>query len=968
MGRTKYLALQGGLALLLVGSGAAPIAVNVLRAGAVHADGGTAIIGGTPVSGRVNQQVPISDLSIDGTGDNTLPVQLTADSGTLWLGDTDGLTFTGSETGSTLNFSGTRSDINAALATLHYVATSTGSDTLEVSLASSQQAFDSTTGHVYQYVAGNFTWQQAYDDAAASSYDGVPGYLATITSSDENDFIETRLSGNAWLGASDDSVILGTHSLGEGGWEWADGPEAYDNFCTGDRTCVPNDGSYVNWAGGEPNNSGGDENCMETYISDGTWNDLPCGNTNGYVIEYGSDGDTVSGVSTKDVSITTTAAEFAGGDGSADAPYQITDCERLQDLNQDLSAHYVLTHDIDCTDTPNWNSGQGFSPIGNDNDGPFTGTFDGAGYTIDGLTEIRADDDVSTNFGNDPADNQEYIGLFGKTDNATITNANLTSAMIKGYQYVGGLVGYMNGGSIADSSVNTNISQPDGDCTTHPYCVWARYGWYGGGLVGWMDGGQISDSQTGGPVKGSGHVIGGLVGDMEDGAKLTDSSSSSPADGGENIGGAVGEANSSTLQNVSTSGDILATLVDEDVKFGENAGGLIGSGGGDTVSHSQAGGSVHADSFSAGGLFGSLSSSNITDSYATGDVYSGDSGGGLIGTSSGNTVARVYASGAVDGSDDLGGLIGNTDSDQISDSFATGAVTSVDTVGALFGNDDDLDALSNVFFDATSTGQPDCSSLGGRRGCAAVTQSGYFTKKSNSPFTQDGSEVWLGSVWDFDGSHLPVFGTTSDDDDDGVSSTVENAAPNGGDANNDGTPDGQEANVTALVDPVSGHYTALAVNSACDLSNVSVQSEASLSSDNSYNYPLGLLNFTADCGTPGFSTTVTQYYYNPPGGDFVLRKFVNGSYQTISGATVSRQTIGGQPVLVVSYQVTDGGPLDADGTANGTIVDPAGPAEADGSTTLTDTGMNILYIAGIAAAIVAAALTVRYRTSQDIKG
>jgi len=960
IGHARYIALQGCLALLLTGGGLAPIVASTLLSGPVHADGGTTIIGGAPVTGRVNQQISISDLSISGTGADTVPVKLTATNGTLWLGTTTNLTFTGPTTGSTLVFSGTITDVNTALQTLHYVSSSVGSDTVEMSLASSQEVYDSDNGHVYEYVSGDFTWQEAYDDAAAASYNGAQGYLATITSSGENSFIQTKLSGDAWLGASDDSRFLG-----EGNWSWVDGPESGDNFCTGDNNCVPNDGSYVNWAGGEPNNSGGNENCMETYITNGTWNDLPCSATNGYVVEYGSPGHLPGDIPTKDVSVTTAAATFAGGAGSSGAPYQITDCERLQDLNQNLSAHYVLTHDIDCTDTPNWNGGQGFLPIGTDG-AAFTGTLDGAGYKIDGLTEIRADDDVNTNFNTDPTTNQEYIGLFGETDGATITDTNLTSAMIKGYEYVGGIVGYMNGGTISSSSVNANVSQPDGDCTTNPHCVWARYGWYGGGLVGWMEGGQISDSETGGPVKGSGHVIGGLVGYAEGGAEISDSSSTSPVDGGENIGGAVGQMYGSTLQNVSTSGDILATLVNEDVKYGENAGGLIGSGNNDTILHSRASGSVHADSYYAGGLFGALDSSNISDSYATGNVYSGTYGGGVLGSGASDTFDRVYASGAVDGTDGLGGFVGDTNSSTISNSFATGAVTNGGGYGGFIAYNDIGNTFTQVYFDATSTGQSDCSSSSSVSGCTAITQSGYFVKKLHAPFTQAGSQVWLGTVWDFDGTHLPVFGATSDDDDDGISSAIESAAPNSGDANNDGIADDQQDNVASMVDPLGNHYIAVAVNNACDLSNVSVQGGTSLTSDNNYNYPLGLLNFTADCGTPGFTTTVTQYYYNPPSGTFVVRKFVNGSYQTIPGATVSRQTIGGQPVLVVSYMVTDGGFLDADGTANGTIVDPVGPALVE-SSTLTDTGENLTTIASIATLLVLVALLVKVRAIRSIK-
>lgn len=167
---------------------------------------------------------------------------------------------------------------------------------------------------------------------------------------------------------------------------------------------------------------------------------------------------------------------------------------------------------------------------------------------------------------------------------------------------------------------------------------------------------------------------------------------------------------------------------------------------------------------------------------------------------------------------------------------------------------------------------------------------------------------------------------TDDDDGDGIRNDIEAAAPNSGDSNEDGTDDADQLHVTSLVNTLSNTYATLVVNDACELSNVRVARTTELAPDNGYDYPLGLLDFEADCRTPGFTTTVTQYYYNPPSGDFVLRKYANGAYQTVNGATMTRQTVGGQSVLVVSYQVTDGGILDADGLVNGVIVDPAGPA------------------------------------------
>lgn len=179
----------------------------------------------------------------------------------------------------------------------------------------------------------------------------------------------------------------------------------------------------------------------------------------------------------------------------------------------------------------------------------------------------------------------------------------------------------------------------------------------------------------------------------------------------------------------------------------------------------------------------------------------------------------------------------------------------------------------------------------------------------------------------------------ADNDGDGIANTVEAQAPNSGDANNDGSADKDQLNVTSFVNTLTSEYVAVTADNACEFTDASAKSEAAVAADTGYTYPLGLLDFTADCGTPGHTTTITQYFYDPPAGTFVLRKFVNGGYQTVSSATITKTTIGGQPVLVISYQVTDGGVLDDDGSANGVIVDPAGPAVLAASVTAPATGL-----------------------------
>lgn len=178
----------------------------------------------------------------------------------------------------------------------------------------------------------------------------------------------------------------------------------------------------------------------------------------------------------------------------------------------------------------------------------------------------------------------------------------------------------------------------------------------------------------------------------------------------------------------------------------------------------------------------------------------------------------------------------------------------------------------------------------------------------------------------------------SDSDTDGSIEGVEEAGPNSGDANNDGTPDNTQPTVTSLVNPVTAKY-AVVESSGCD-TNASVSVAAPSVSDGGYTYPAGLANFSLGCGTPGKTATITLYFYGVSPANMVLRKYnsTTGTYKSVTGAVLSDVTIGGQQATKVVYSVTDGGELDADGSANGAIVDPAGLALA--AVTAPRTGLN----------------------------
>ena len=207
---------------------------------------------------------------------------------------------------------------------------------------------------------------------------------------------------------------------------------------------------------------------------------------------------------------------YNSGDGLAyseeepEIPYtsNITNCTQLQDVQNNLTGDYLLMNNIDCSDTINWNSGEGFIPIGNDTD-RFFGTFDGQGYNITDLYINRI---------------IIYQGLFGVIgDIGIIRNVKLIDMDIEGSLFTGGLAG-MSYGNITNCSSTGIISAP----AKLGGLVGAVYGLLtnsfstakvslsqsqdsAGGLTGWLGAsGNIINSYATGNVTGK-EYIGGLV-------------------------------------------------------------------------------------------------------------------------------------------------------------------------------------------------------------------------------------------------------------------------------------------------------------------------------------------------------------------------------------------------------------------------------------------------------------------------
>ena len=850
----RYACLASAAVLVLA------LLVTIVRPLVAHA-AGEVIQVGAPVSGTYGTSVAVSGVQIDGSGGSVVPVQLQVQHGDLSFGSTTGLTFEADTTGPHLGFSGTVDDINAALQTLTYERTDgIGTDTLEVSLTGSGEVFFPENGHVYEFVdAGNINWMDANATSAGLTKYGKTGYLTTITSAEENDYVAERLLAPGWMGASD--------AAAEGDWKWVTGPESGTSFWAGAEDGTPVDGNYSNWAGGDEPNNAGDENCAQFYVENATWNDLHCVDSelSGYVVEYGD--ETPIEIATATLDITTVGETI-----------EVASCENLQTVDDNPGASFAtiqLTSDIDC-------AGAEFEPLFGTDD--FNGTFDGQNHTISGINIDQTGADV---------------GLISSTYNgAVLKNLKLTNGSVNGGSSVGALVG-----KAEDTSIENVISSLDvsGD-------------WLAGGLVGNYESSgnnYIRDSSSSGDVTAQEHV-GGLIGSLY-------------------------SYGSVTVERVFATGDATTTTWSE-------AGGLIGRAG----AYSEANETIDL---------------RIQDVYAQGNVSAGQySAGGLIGAleiesdGAGSevelTLQRAYASGNVSSQGDAGGLIGFFDapgdnqSATFVDTFAAGTVSITEEeeesgglIGFLDQPDGSIFTSENHFYDQERTSQSDCNQGNAElENCTAINTDGsqddyFINNNTNSPFTD-----WnFSSVWETQCDGYPVLqwqnlanecSSDSDSDGDGISDAIENAAPNGGDANNDGTVDSEQDNVGSFVSQVSGKYVTLAVDAACTISEAGMGAEP-VTKDAGFDYPVGLMNFTVDCGTSGYTTTVTQYYHGVANNNFVLRKYkpATNAYFMVEKAAIEQLSIGGQTVTKASYQATDGGNLDIDGTDNGIIVDPVGLAQ-----------------------------------------
>ena len=250
--------------------------------------------------------------------------------------------------------------------------------------------------------------------------------------------------------------------------------------------------------------------------------------------------------------------------GTAQDPYLIATPGNLNCLMSNPidywsgNFHFRQTADLDMSNYAAWANGIGSAAR------PFTGTYDGNGFSITNLTV--------TSSGNG-------VGLFGVTTGATLKDISLSNLQVTGDRQVGGLVGLLDGGTVENAQIHATVT---GLCANNSFNCSV------GGLAGQIDDSvptAISGVWTAGSVTATvdagtsryGRGAGGLVGSTTT-SQLTvsDSYSTAQVSGSTYVGGLIGvyvestHGESLSLTDSYVAGPVAATLNTQD------QGGLVG--------------------------------------------------------------------------------------------------------------------------------------------------------------------------------------------------------------------------------------------------------------------------------------------------------------------------------------------------------------------------------------------------------
>lgn len=218
----------------------------------------------------------------------------------------------------------------------------------------------------------------------------------------------------------------------------------------------------------------------------------------------------------------------ADADTSAGAAYKISTEESLRAFAAAVKADdgkgtynlsgvsFYLANDIALTGA--------WTPVGNGVSAVkdfFAGTFDGCGHTISGL-------------------NVQGQGLFAAINQATIRNLNVSGTVSSTVNYVGGIVGKVQDGTIENCSFSGSVTG----------------GGYTGGIAGGLSSNNVTISGCVNAADVTGTTAGGILGYGKKIVAIRDCYNTGSVTGSAKAGGIVGQLQKGTIENCYSIGDI----------------------------------------------------------------------------------------------------------------------------------------------------------------------------------------------------------------------------------------------------------------------------------------------------------------------------------------------------------------------------------------------------------------------------
>lgn len=434
-----------------------------------------------------------------------------------------------------------------------------------------------------------------------------------------------------------------------------------------------------------------------------------------------------------------------GTDKSVVATEEIRTVKELQAIKHDLDGNYELVKDIDATETQNWNSGNGFEPIGE-----FTGSLDGNNHTISNLTIDR----TST----------AKTGMFSRINGGSVSNLTVDSAQVFGSSSVGIIAGeVVNSSSFANLSVTGTVDVTDGSQN-----IGGMFGSVEGMITNVQNSATVlasnadrniggiagySSSTTYDIVSNTGSIVGnvntgGISGDVDSTSTINSASNSGDVTGRYHIGGIVGEA-SSLIKDSSNTGKVT-------VKIAQNQSGSLSGGGGiagvieygnSSIENSYNTGTIDGTTaVEIGGVVGKSTSGTVDVSYNEGSV-NGDEVGGVVGALNSSTVTNSYNTGVLSTSgvgrdSSLGGVVEYSSQSTISNVYNTGDLTASGQLGGVLAFSDSSSTLDNAYNTGILTGDADSDGpVGGVVGMAEGTYTIDEVYNTGSISVTDGYEV-----------------------------------------------------------------------------------------------------------------------------------------------------------------------------------------------------------------------------------